>query len=340
MTTAAPHISRSGASRRLPALLLVLVSVVFAPAAGSAPSHAAPAPGVRLVTVPYVSHDGRHRTATLILPAWYGPNDNPPLPLVISPHGRGGSGHGNAKYWADMPAIGRFAVINPDGMGRRMKAFSYGYTGQIDDLARMPDIAVHALPWLRIDRTRIYALGSSMGGQETLLLVARHPHLLAGAAAMDSVADLALRYRQLVDLACDATCRQRWGQPVGRVLQSNLRREVGGTPEQDPAGYASRSGLDLAPQIAASGVPLQIWWSRDDKIVTDQQTQSGAMFKALRRIAPCAPVSEVVGHWAHSHEMRASSLLRFALAGFGLVSANPHRLPHSVTYVPAPGCSQ
>jgi pimeloyl-ACP methyl ester carboxylesterase len=179
-----------------------------------------------------------------------------------------------------------------------------------------------------------------MGGQETLLLVARHPQLLAGAAAMDSVADLALRYRQLVDLSCDAACMQRWGQPVGRVLQSNLRREVGGTPQQDPAGYAARSGLDLAPQIAASGVPLQIWWSRDDKIVTDQKTQSGAMFRALRRLNPCAPVSEYVGAWAHSHEMRASSLLRFALAGFGLVSANPHRLPHSVTYVPAPSCSR
>jgi poly(3-hydroxybutyrate) depolymerase len=342
MTTTAPHSSRFGATRLVVSLLLVLATVVLAPAASPARSHAstAAAARVRLLTIPYVSHDGHHRTATLILPAWYGTNDNPPLPLVISPHGRGGSGHGNAKYWANMPAVGRFAVINPDGMGRRMKAFSYGYLGQIDDLARMPEIAMHALPWLHIDRTRIYALGSSMGGQETLLLVARHPHLLAGAAAMDSVADLALRYDQLVDLTCDATCMKRWGQPVGRVLQSNLRREVGGTPETDPAGYAARSGLDLAPQIAASRVPLQIWWSRDDHIVTDQQTQSGAMFKALRKIDRCAPVSEYVGHWAHSHEMRASSLLRFALAGFGLVSANPHRLPHSVTYVPAPSCSR
>ncbi len=59
----------------------------------------------------------------------------------------------------------------------------------------MPDFATKALPWLRIDRSRIYALGSSMGGQETLLLVARHPDLLAGAAAMDSVTDLARRYQ-------------------------------------------------------------------------------------------------------------------------------------------------
>jgi len=24
-----------------------------------------------------------------VLPDWYGPHDNPPLPLIISPHGRG-----------------------------------------------------------------------------------------------------------------------------------------------------------------------------------------------------------------------------------------------------------
>ena len=338
MTTAAPHISRSAA---LAALFLALFLLLVHPATltGRDPFSTTAAPRVRIVTIHYVSHDGHDRLATIVLPAWYGPKDNPPLPLVISPHGRGGNGPGNAKYWGTMPATGRFAVINPDGMGRRMKAFSYGYVGQIDDLARMPEIAAHALPWLRIDRRRVYALGSSMGGQETLLLVARHPGLLAGAAAMDSVADLALRYRQLVDLGCDAKCMKRWGQPVGRVLQSNLRREVGGTPQQAPAAYAARSGLDLAPRIASSGVPLQIWWSRDDKIVTDQQTQSGAMFRALRRLDRCAPVSEYVGHWAHSHEMRASSLLRFALAGFGLISADPNRLPHSVTYVRAPSCS-
>ena len=38
-----------------------------------------------------------------------------------------------------------------------------------------------------------------MGGQETALLVARHPHA-AGAAAMDSVTDLSRRYYQLADL--------------------------------------------------------------------------------------------------------------------------------------------
>jgi pimeloyl-ACP methyl ester carboxylesterase len=54
----------------------------------------------------------------------------------------------------------------------------------------MPKLVRGQLPWLRILRHRIYAFGGSMGGQETLLLVARHPRLLAGAAAFDHAAGL------------------------------------------------------------------------------------------------------------------------------------------------------
>ena len=166
------------------------------------------------------------------------------------------------------------------------------------------------LPWLRIDRTRIYALGSSMGGQETALLVARHPHLLAGAAAMDSVTDLSRRYYQLADLPCDRSCLKRWGMPRGRNLQSVMRREVGGTPETNPRAYASRSSLSLARAIADSGVPLQIWWSANDRIVSDQKHQSRALFLEVRRLNRCAPVTAYAGHWKHSTEMRRARSCR------------------------------
>ena len=92
-----------------------------------------------------------------------------------------------------------------------------------------------------------------MGGQETLLLVARHPQLLAGAAAMDSVTNMARRYRQLPLI------------PGGIDLQSIMRREVGGTPTENPKAYAARSPLSLARKIAGSGVPLGIWWSLKDR---------------------------------------------------------------------------
>ena len=40
---------------------------------------------VRVVTFHYTTHDGHRRAAFVVLPDWYGPDNNPPLPLIISP---------------------------------------------------------------------------------------------------------------------------------------------------------------------------------------------------------------------------------------------------------------
>ena len=235
--------SRSGARRLISVLgATALLLVAAAPAGCSVGSR----PAVRAWTIDYTAHNGADRQAVVLLPAWYGPNENPPLPLVISPHGRNGTGRGNAKYWGSLPAMGKFAVINPDGMGRRLGLKSYAHTGQIDDLARMPELAVEALPWLRIDHDRVYALGSSMGGHETLMLVARHPGLLAGAAALDSVTDLPRRYGQLPDVPCDKACMKRWGKPYGLVLQAAMREEVGEL-RRPRRGRTLREALSATP---------------------------------------------------------------------------------------------
>ena len=306
---------------------IVLAFACFALAAAPRSAPARGVTSVRSWTISYTAHNGAQRLAHVVLPAWYGPDRNPPLPVVISPHGRGGDGRSNAKFWGDLPAAGQFAVINPDGMGRRLEKFSYGYAGQIDDLARMPDVASEALPWLRIDRDRIYALGTSMGGQETLLLVARHPRLLAGAAAMDSVTDLARRYHQLPAIPCDSACLRRYGAPYGRVVQASMREEVGGAPEENPSAYRARSPRSLAKKIAFSGVPLQVWWSSGDQIVFDQKHQSASLVGELRRLNGCSSVVSYAGTWRHSQAMWAGSLLPVAIAGFGL-------LPRAFTGIP------
>ena len=92
-------------------------------------------------------------------------------------------------------------------------------------------------------------------------------------------------------------------------------------------------------QIASSRVPLQIWWSTKDQIVTNQKTQSGALYAAIRHLNSCAPVSDYVGSWAHSTEMRAHALLPIALSGFGLVPRGTMQLPHDVRHGTAPQCS-
>jgi poly(3-hydroxybutyrate) depolymerase len=273
------------------------------------------APQVRRIEISYRAHDGLMRRAFVLLPAWYGPTLHPRIPFVISPHGRGVSAEENIRRWGHLPAVGGFAVINPEGQGRALTLYSWGDPGEIRDLARMPEIAEHALPWLRIDRRRVYAFGGSMGGQETLLLVARFPKVLAGAASFDAPTNMAARYRAFVHL------------PLGAGLQRLARLEIGGTPFTDPRGYALRSPVDWARRIAFSGVPLQIWWSTRDRIVTDQWNESGRLYRLVKRLNPRVSVTEFVGDWAHTTEMKSRGYLPYALSRFGLMPPRPGPRP-------------
>ena len=274
---------------------------------------------VRIWKIAYRAHNGERRDAYVVLPVSYRPGHAPAIPLVISPHGRGVTGRANVKLWGQLPAVGGFAVVSPDGQGRRLDNYSWGSAGQIADLARMPEIVRLTLPWVHIDSRRVYAFGGSMGGQETLLLLARYPHLLAGAAAFDPVVDLALQYHEFPKLACAASCRKTWKGPFGRSLQALARIELGGSPTKDPYAYELRSPITYVRAIAFSHVPLQVWWSPHDQIVIDQQRQSGRLVKAIRAINPLAPLIGFTGGWRHSAEMRAKTRLPLALAVFGLL---------------------
>jgi poly(3-hydroxybutyrate) depolymerase len=295
------------------AFVVLLLAIV-------APSSASPgASAVRVWTVHYRAHDGADRRAYIVLPAWYGPKDDPPIPLVISPHGRGVSARSNVGLWGPLPARGTFAVISPDGQGRKLARYSWGSAGQISDLAKMPDIAHLTLPWLHVDVKKIYAVGGSMGGQETLLLLGKYPHLLAGAAALDAVTNLAEQYRSFPKLRCDRRCRRVWKGSMGRSLQTLARIEIGGGPANRPAAYAERSPITYARSIAFSCVPLELWWSTKDQIVTDQARQSGALFTRLIGLNPDAPVAVFVGAWRHSAEMHWTTRLPAVVAWLGLL---------------------
>jgi poly(3-hydroxybutyrate) depolymerase len=301
-------------------ILLAVLTTVLALPAGSA--EAAPGkrgPKVRVVKIHYRAHNGKRRAAYVVLPAWYGRKRHPALPLIISPHGRGLDGRANARLWGNLPALGRFIVVNPDGNGRRLRQFSWGYAGQVEDLARMPDIVRATLPWVHLNRKRVYAFGGSMGGQESLLLLARHPTLLAGVAVFDSVTDLALQYDQFPQSGCNARCRKLQGARRGAKLRAFARQEIGGTPKTARQAFASRSPMTYARTIARSCVPLQMWWSVADRIVVDPQQQSGKLFWELRKVNSRAPVQGFVGYWIHTSVMRARSKLPRALATFGLL---------------------
>jgi pimeloyl-ACP methyl ester carboxylesterase len=287
---------------------------------------------IRVWKIAYQAHDGHRHYAYVALPASYRPGHAPPIPLVISPHGRGVTGRQNVKLWGQLPSVGDFAVISPDGSN-----YSWGSAGQVSDLARMPTIVHLTLPWVHIAPHSVYAIGGSMGGQETLLLLARHPHLLAGAAAFDPVVNFALQYKEFPKLACTKKCLKEWHGPIGRSLQKFARSELGGSPSKVPYAYELRSPITYARAIAFSGVPLQIWWSPKDRIVIDQQRQAGLFLKTIRKLNPKADVVGYTGDWRHSAEMRAETRLPAALAAFGLLPTSYESASGMHVLTPGPG---
>jgi poly(3-hydroxybutyrate) depolymerase len=283
--------------------LALLLGLVAVPSAASLPAPERPPALTRVTRIHYRAHDGVMRPAWLLVPAAY--DGRTRLPLVISPHGRGVGAATNARLWSDLPGEGGFAVVSPGGEGRRLHLDSWGWAGQIDDLARMPQIVeAHGI---RVDRRRVYAVGGSMGGQETLLLVAEHARLLAGAIAFDPATDMARRYRDF------ATLRR------GGHLQALARRELGGTPAQRPRAYALRSPDHYVLQIADAGIPLQLFWSPRDKVIADQRVETGLLATDILRDDPDSKLWDFKGEWNHTAEMRASRRLPRALARFGLL---------------------
>ena len=287
-------------------LLCLCAGLLLAAAWGSEgsarPRPPQPAGAVRLWKIDYRAHNGRIRAAWVLLPSWYGPHRHPALPLVISPHGRGVNGMANARLWGRLPGLDHLAVVSPDGQGRRLPLYSWGYGGQISDLARMPELVQHALPWLRIASDRVYAVGASMGGQEALQLTAEDPSLLEGTAVFDAPTDFALQYRLFPELPCNAVCRSQWKGPIGLGLQHLARVEVGGTPREVPDAYAARSPAHDLGELARSGVPLGLWWSVRDRLVPAREEQ--AFLRSLLRRHPRGHTIHVIGSWPHVLGMR------------------------------------
>jgi hypothetical protein len=177
-----------------------------------------------VIGIHYHADDGQLRPAWLLLPVGY--DGERPLPLVISPHGRGVGAAANMRIWGDLPGEGGFAVINPSGEGRRLHQYSWGSgsTGR-----------------------RSMQSGARWVVRETLLLAALHPRLLAGAVAFDPATDMRRRY---------ADFAHRKG---GAVLQALARTEIGGTPAQVPAAYAARSPDTFAARLARADIPIQLY---------------------------------------------------------------------------------
>jgi pimeloyl-ACP methyl ester carboxylesterase len=263
---------------------------------GVHPPGGQPKSGVQRIALTYRAWDGALRTVMLLLPNSYHRGTTEALPVVISPHGRDEDFFYTARHWGTLPTLYDFAVVCPQGegphQGARRGDYSWACPGQISDLINMPAYVTAKAPWVHFDYSRVYAAGDSMGGQEALALLARYPDRLAAVVAMDGVADLADRYREM-----------RTSVRSGGEAMRDLVSSVGGTPAKVPFQYAIRSPLDFARTLAFSHVPLQIWWSRTDAVVIDQATrQSGLLYRRIKALDPTAPVTQVVHSVPHGYE--------------------------------------
>src|SRR5205823_8762307 len=101
-------------------------------------------------------------------------------------------------------------------------------------------------------------------------------------------------YRDLARHTCNRSCAGRWRDAIGSGLQRLARLEIGGDPTTHPRAYAQRSPLSYARSIASSGVQLQLWWSKADRVV-QARDQSVPLVRALRRLNPSMSLQTFVG---------------------------------------------
>ena len=185
-------------------------------------------------------------------------------------------------------------------------------TSEVYDIS--PEISsVRALlrSGLDVARDRIYAIGPSMGGMESLALVGRYPDLLRGALAFDAPTDLAARW------VTASAVRRVW-----------IEEEVGARPADAPELYAERSPLGMVDAIAASDAAIWCVYSSEDVASGADPHQVPAFLQALadRR---GRVVGARLGTWEHG--LGWAQGLDGALRLLDLADASAGRYPGAET---------
>jgi len=141
-----------------------------------------PGPGSYTVRQTY---DGIERSYRIYIPAVYAESDEA-VPLVIVMHGAGGSGAGIESF-SEFNALSEqenFIVIYPNGVDH---VWSDGRNGdprisEQDDVGYLARVMTYLKQSLRIDPSRIYATGHSMGGFMSFRLACELPDQIAAIA--------------------------------------------------------------------------------------------------------------------------------------------------------------
>ena len=260
-------------------------------------------PGRREIT--YKGSSGAERRAIIDVPARA---LHDPVPLILAPHPAGWTNaedfHGGAldtvaphPGWYGLAQKHGVVVVSPETYGERVPLLSLGYKPSLKDSVGAID-AVRALG-IRIDADRIYACGLSMGGQETLLLIAQNPGLFAAGFAFNPVIDIRAWYN---DFIASPSYDDLAGDDPSLALDALIEAEFGGPADDYQTACAERSPISYAARLTTT--PLMIYWSHLDDIVPNQATrQSLALASLIKQLDPNAPIALFNHTWSHGYSL-------------------------------------
>jgi pimeloyl-ACP methyl ester carboxylesterase len=197
------------------------------------------------------------------------PSSGTPTPLLVAIHGMGGYGEGvftkfgplaNSHDWLLVaPDMHNFYKVNDDG------THAIAWVGAQHDVI---DAIEYMMDNYNVRKDQIYIVGQSMGGQTTLVMMAKYPDIFAAAAEWMGYTDLAIWYNELSTFVSGwpSTKPERIRQEITGTNGANTF--IGSPADPTPAyqfEYQRRSPISMPGN--GQYVPLLMWHGIQDTAV-------------------------------------------------------------------------
>ena len=216
------------------------------------------------IDFPFTSpYDGSEQWALVQVPQSY--TDTVPTPLLVAVHARNGTRF-KGLDWFDEEASDRgWLLASPELHGSwtpppvpdKLGAYAYAsLESQYDVIGTVQ----HVVDNYNVDPDRIYLAGYSMGGQASVIIAAKFPHLFAAVFDNKGPTDMDEWYDEQVNY---------YGSSSATAV-SAMREEchIGGvpkTPTENPFCYQRRSGINFAGNYIH--IPISMTHSTSDALV-------------------------------------------------------------------------
>ena len=206
------------------------------------------------------SYDGTTQRAMIQKPAGYLPGA--PTPLVIGLHGWGARDYDALKWLAKAANDRGWLLACSDTRNDNQHTASKAVQRDVMDLI---NYLVNNTAEYTVDTSRIYIVGSSMGGMMAATIAAKYPD----------------RFAALVELK-GPTLLDQWYWETESWRQAVLAAEVGGTPTNNPFGYQRCSAAAMPMNLRH--VPTVIIHGRNDQTVPFHHAED--LYNSMLAFAP------------------------------------------------------